>query len=939
MQHNRDPRGWCIAPALTLGVGLALLVTLGAAPAAAQRDTANVTHPGGLMTLQVEDAAIYTWTTTTATYSWQRPSGRFRLLTGSRPPTGGNPTMVGDENRAIASRYYSVAGPTTAAPTYDAFTSKLTVSVDGQPYDIHALGNAAGEQTGQPEDFWPAPPAAGSRDVYGVGRIPLDDPDPSQAAEFIEVRHHFMLIHDAVRIDYIVVNNSNSTRSVGLRQLIDASFGQFQLDGGTIVLDNGQRIDSERVIPDAEVASVPDTWVAYDRIDNPTVLLRGTLESADVNDPGMANYSAGKPDEIAWGLMRSIGADAQWNFVPNTTIPLGGQDWAYAAKWNEEDLEAGRSRRYVTYFGVGAASVDFDPPYALAAYSPVRLVVQQGDDPGTPEVEQYYLTDRNGLSPFVVYAYADNFYPSPLVDASVRISLPDGFELDPALQSFSKSLGTVGRNELKWVSWTVRAMTARPGVSVIKFTGPHGKMVEREIEIPIIPALTPAVSASGLEMISIPYEFTDTSVEWVFQSLGSMHVGGSNGLARWNPEELVYRWFPHAWVSNIVPGRGYWLLNKNRETVYFPDDLKAVPTAWEYSVNLGAGWNQIGTPFTQITYLEGTRVIDPNGAEWSMREAVDRQLLLPTLFWYDAPNNQYLWETELGDVKLSPYLGHWLFCYADLTLLFTPASLYTRSVPSAGPAGSGGGEAPGEWRAPLTVAGAGRVRSERCFGMAEAASDELDSKDVLAPPRCLPDGVTLTAELVHPRTGQALMQDIRKAAKRATEWRLVVSTNAGEQPITISWPDLSALPGELVATLEDVGAGKRLHMRTNSSYTYCSPAEGGARVFRITVQPRSGERTLVTSATVRQTGAGVAIAYCLAAEASVDVEVRNISGVLIRKVVTGKASAAGVTSQVWDGRNARGLRAPAGRYLCRVTARSPATGEQHGLVCSFQLGR
>lgn len=918
---------------------------LGTAPAQAQRDVVEVTHPGGLMVLQAEDAGrIYTWATNATAYNWQRPAGRFRLLTGPSPPRGGDPTVVGDENRPIAGSYIDMPGPTTAAPRYDAFTNKLTIAVGGEYYDLHVLAAAADEQTTTPWNYWPAPPTAGSRDIYGIGRLPLDpgearqDRNPNETTEYLDIHHRFTLIHDAVRIEYVVFNRTTRTLPIGLRQLIDASFGQWANDGGTVVLPTGQRIETERAIPDAEVTTVPESWIAYDRIDDPTMMLRGTLENRDVHDRGMADSAAGRPDRVEFGLMRSMGINELWDFIPNTAVPLAGENWAYAVRWDQADLAPGRSRRYVTYFGLGAASVDYDAPYALAAYSPVRLYVQEDNDTAAPaDVGEFYLTDREGRTPFTVHAYADNFYPAPLVDASVRITLPEGFELDPPTQSLSKSLGTVERNELRSVSWTLRARAARPGVATIVFTGPLGKVVRRHIEIPVIPALVPVPVGHGLDMVSIPYTFVDNSIEHVFQTLGSMHVGGANGLAAWHPEELGYRWFPHAHVSTVNPGRGYWLLNQNFRTVYFPTDLQAVRTDVEYSLSLRRGWNQIGTPFTRETFLEGVRVIDPYGAEWSLREAVDRGLLLPTLFWYDPATNEYRWESELRDVRLSPYTGYWLYCFENLTLLFTPASVYTRSVGVGGPEADTGGDETG-WRVPLTVSGAGRTRTQRAFGMAPDASDGLDRHDVPAPPRCPPDGVVLNAAFINPQTQQEFMQDVRTASTAPTEWLLAVETNAAGESMTIAWPDLSLLPADLVATFEDVASGERRHMRTHTSYSYRASAEG-RRLFKITVRPRSAHRTLVTAATVRQGSQGATIVYSLAAEAKVDVEIRNISGVLIRQVASDRLGGAGVNTQVWDGRNARGAQAPPGRYLARITARSPVTGEQHSMVCSFQLAR
>jgi hypothetical protein len=921
---------------------IASILTVIALPVFAQVGTVSVTHPAGITVLQVEDPQVVTYTDTArppVTHSWQRPGGRFRLLTGPTAPTGGDPTVAGDEDRAIASAWSVSTGPNSIP--YPVFTSKLTVSVDGTRYDMHQLAAAAADVTGSNavHSYFPTACVVGSRDVYLEGRIPLDNTDPALATEFINVQHYFTLIHDTLRVEYIVTNSSSQERQVGIRQVFDGLFGSgTNRDGTEVYLPNGTVINYEKVIPDAETTTIPDTWVTVDNADSPVVFIRGTVAGDDVLDPGLANSSAGKPDLIGWGLFRNVGADAQWDFTPNSVLALDAEDWAYFTRWSEKPLAVGKSRRYVTYFGVGASAADYDSPYGFAAYSPSTLKVQSGDDPTTDEVETYYLTDSQGKSAFTVTAYADNFLPASLLSASVRISLPTGLELDPTTQSLSKSLGTVRRNEDKSVSWTVRASVTRPGPAVIKFTGPQGKVVERKVYIPAVPILTPLTSAKGLEMVAIPYTFANTDAEHVFSTLGSLYPGGANALVRYQPESRTYKYFPDSFVTNIEPGYGYWLLNRNRETVYFPSDAAALNTSDSATINLSENWNQIGNPFVGPVNLSDVRVIDPNGKEWSMKEAIGRGLLLPTLFWYDAAANDYKWKTELSDVRLDPYVGYWVYAMDDISLVVPPPTLFSPAAAPKTTVSAGATEGDG-WRIPLVVSGAGKTRTGRVIGASSSATDGIDANDVLAPPSCLADGVSLSACVEQPQTGVRLMQDIRKAATTATQWNLVVDTNAADTPISVSWPDLSSLPADLTAVCEDLTSGERRYMRTTNGMTFRSGDGGGTRTFRITVQQRGSERTLVTSASVSSTAQGVVVSYSLASDSSVDVEIRNISGVPIRQVASGKVATSGANTLVWDGRNSQGSRVPAGRYLCKVTARSPQTGEQHSLVRSFQVSR
>ncbi len=937
MLHNLNPLA--ILRSRLLGPAVIALMMLATATglALAQGQILTVTHPGGLTTLLVENPIVVTWLDAAlVTHFWEVPGCRFALMTGPTAPIGGNPTISGDENRYIASVPTTSVGPPPS--TYTSFTSKLTISISGKYYDLHALGASAPDVTGSNPlwDYWPVPAVAGKRDVTAIGAVPIDDPDPTKATQFVRVQHGYTLIGDALRIEHIVTNTTTAPVPVGIRVLVDGCFGGGNnLDGQSLVLPDGRVIDTAAKLPDALTPKIPSTWLMFDNPSNPLVVVRGTLDGEEVHDPGAANETGGLPDEVAWGLFRDMGADAQWDFTPSKVEVLQDEDWAYSVKWQEKDLNPGVSRRYVTYYGLGASTSNYDPPYALMAYAPGSLVAHSSGTPSSGVT--YTLTDSQGRSPFPVYAYADNFYAAPILDAAVRISLPAGLELDPVTQPQTLSLGTLKHNDLKSVSWTVRATAARPGIATVNFIGPDAKTVQRRINIPALPILTPLTSPLGIEMVSIPYTFSDTDAQHVFGSLGDLHAGGANALIRYNPGTSGYVWFPDPFVTNISPGNGYWLLNTTRAPVVLPTDAMPLPTDVAASVNVQAGWNQIGDPFTSSLFLNTVQVIGPSGQQLTLADAVDQGMLLPTLFWYDAANEEYAWNTEVGQTRMDPYYGYWVYCQDDVTLLFPPPNLLAPAAVK--PAPRPAAPEKGAWTVALSVSGGGRVRGQRCFGESPTAKATVDAHDVLAPPTCMSTkGVQLSAELVRPSTGMRFMRDVRPAGG-TQEWELDVTTSAAGQPITVAWPDLSAVPGDLSLTLQDLTTGERRYMRTTNSYVYRADATGGPRKFKITVQPRAGHVALVTTASVKPVAGGASFVYSLAADAAVDLQVRNLSGVVVRQVSSGKVCAAGVNTQPWDGRNTAGLRVPNGVYLCTITARSPETGEQHTLVRSFQLAR
>ncbi len=931
------------------------VVLAASTPALAQAtNVLEITHPAGLMTLSVAEPVVFN-TGTGTTQAWTvRPAGQFSLRTGAGVAAGGNPLAAGDEGRTIAS---ALVGGNWNQVDY---TSKVTFSVDSEQrigtntaylFDLADLMYNQSTQTSQANlpVWWPQPLTAGTRDISGTAYLPIDGtttsfpgsaplPDPK-----LRVRHSFMLVHDAVMVEYIVFNDDSVSHQVGLRLMVDGTFGAATtLDGGPIILDDGTVINTETVIPDAANPSIimPEDWTAYDDVNDPVITVRGTVLGSEIHDPGIASMSAGAPDQIEFGLYGNMGATNQFVFTPNPRQSLLGENWAYAVKWEERQLLPGQSRRYVTYYGLGSAAADYDSPYALAAYTPVKLEVQDGDDPSTPTIEQYYLTDGAGNSPFNVTAMLDNFGAGPLVNASARISLPEGLELWPDTQSHTITMGLVERNRapLASATWTVRAAAVRPGDAEVKITGPNGKTVRRTISIPAIPIITARPSLLGLEMVSVPYGFVNSDASNVFGALSdALYPGGSAALWRWDPSTNTYKAYPDTWTSNVTPGIGFWLLNQNRETMLLPADATEVPTNTSYLVSLKRGWNQIGNPFVVPVRLDRVRVIGPQGVEWSFEEAIDRGYVLPVIYAYAPAANEYIWSTSLTSSQLTPFEGYWALAYENVTLMFAPPALYG-SAAVAGEVVST--ESADGWQVGLSVNCAGQARSGRAFGVASAASSGRDRCDVPSPPAALRSGPALDAYFAVPgEEGQGYLVDTKASDATRNTWDLAVYTEAAGAPVRISWPSLSStLPDDLVATLEDLDAGRKTYMRTSTSYTFDS-AGGGVRNLQIVVRPRASAALGLTAACAGARAGGMAITYTLSSSANIDVEVRNIAGRVVRRVVSDRAADVGTSTVLWNGMSGNGTAVPAGVYVVQVTARSADTGESTSVIRTAHVSR
>lgn len=941
--HGCSHRKKLLIAGLLGALGSVLTILLAPQPVWAQnQELLDVIHPGGLMRLIAPEPVVVSLLDDDEIEYWARPAGRFQFLTGPMASVGGDPTRAGDEDKAICSR------ATVINNGFIGYTSRIQFSIDrmnpnpdveGREFDLFDAMNGI-ELVGDPADlpeYWPIPLSATTRGVTGTAVVPVDD-EEELAGPVLEVYHNFEMVGDGLMIELVVTNTTNSRHYVGVRLALDCGFGgSTAQDGVPIILADGTVIDSERVFPDATLPHVgmPAGWLANDDPSNPLMSVKGIIDADEIHRTGFASQTAGLPDALEFGLWNRI-SGSWFNFQPNLAVGLTGENWGVGVKWEEVALEANASRRYVTYLAFGASVADYNPPFATMSYAPHRLQQQTGDDPSTPDVtEAYYLTDGEGRSPFPVSVYVDNFGTSSLLGGTVAINPPEGLTLFPTDQPRTWSLGVVPRNTLIGASWTLSAAAARPGVATVGLNGPRGRVVDRDIQIPAVPVLNPRPSPNGLEMISIPYEFTNTDAEHVFQSLGGLQPGQLGSLIRWDPEALLYRWFPHPQVTNVATGYGYWLLNRAGIPVVMPPDADPLPMTTVASLPVKRGWNQIGNPFTLPLRFDTLEVIGPYGGQWSLREAVGRGLLQPVLFSYDPTLQEYEWEQDLLDMRLDPYEGYWLLAYDELTLVMPPPGTY--SVASAGPEVQRISNEPSGWQATLVVAGAGQRAEKRVFGVSSAAQDDLDVHDVAAPPA--PLGATMQAAFVSPQGGTACLVDLKADEDTEKTWYLQVTSSQPQTGLMLSWPDLSAMPDHLIPILEDTATGARCYLRTTARYRF-EIGESGSRLFKIIVRPKTEAAPMVSQLRAQATAGGnCTITYALSAPATVEVQIRNIAGIVIRQVVSGQVCAAGVNTILWNGRSASGSRVPAGRYLCQISARSPETGQSSNVVTTFEVTR
>jgi hypothetical protein len=425
--------------------------------------------------------------------------------------------------------------------------------------------------------------------------------------------------------------------------------------------------------------------------------------------------------------------------------------------------------------------------------------------------------------------------------------------------------------------------------------------------------------APGLQLISLPGDYSAMDPSAVFR----LPTGTNLHLAAWEAPRQQYVTYAMAPADRIRPGVGYWLyLTASADLTQTGGN---VPN--QVSVPLFATWNLVGDPYVGSIDIFTAQVRDSaTGIVYDWQTARQRGLILSSLWAYVIGAYQ-------PSGSLSPYIGHWVACSRPLTVLINNTG--TAAAPRARPAAAG--KPASGWGFALTVKAGDAVDANTFLGVAPGASDGFDAGlDELKPPTP-PNGPYVAACAVAegaPADRSHLAVDMR--AKAGETYKITVETDQTGEPITVTWPDLSGLPSDVRPILRDPVAGKRVYMRTSSAYTYT--AREAARALEITLEAGGNAALVVSALQARAVGGQAEIVYTLSRAATVDIQVINMSGLRVRSLSSGGVAAAGQNRAVWDGRNERGAKVPAGRYLVVVRALGDS-GEQTRAVAALQLGR
>lgn len=873
--------------------------------------------------------------------------GRFSIET-----VGGDPLTDQDNNRIILGS--PLGGNERWTSYFVVHVPALDIDDDGTDdwtdadFEIESL-MGEWDENDPFQDLTVRPESRGTQDLDYAWQIPIDvnltpvttilasgvntSPGGSvvPGVESILVEQRLTLLRDAVRLEYRITNRSSfDNLEIGARLFLDPTFGTVPNDGAPIYLEDGaEALVQERAFDVALGDRLPDSWRSFDDLTRPASILMGILDGEDIST---TSKSAGPPDQVIFGPFRFM-FPTPWNYVAGSNS-IVQEDQGLSLRWEPVPFRRNETRVYVTYFGLGGATSKYQRPYVAAVQAPFSLEVLQGDDPSTPKIEgedHAYLSPN----PFKIRAYAANASPQRLDDVVFSLSLPEGLELASPTEPRSKSAGSVpvgGEASVEWEVKPVAGQPPGPQEFVVSATGLGipGKVLERRIEIPALPILSFPSEARQLDLISVPADFQNRDVQHIFESLGTLGVAGNAAIARWNPVDLKYHFFPDPFITSLLPGEGVWLFNGSLRDVVLPRDRIENPITQRVSVQLREGWNLIGCPYHVSTEWSTAEVVTSDGSVRSLGEAATAGLLRSTVYWY-VPNEanpalpgSYDFAGGTG-AQLRPWRGYWVRSFADLVLIINAPRVvgpYRRPPSSGCPAPADG------WQVGLRTRSGLLESTPLWFGCSLSAADGYDPQDIDQPPPLgLPGQVEMS--FVRSQWGRdsgCYLRDIRRSVNPVQEWDFEVRTDLADAPLTLTWDNLRGVPAELSLTLIDLETGAQRALRTASHYPFRSGPNGGVHRFRVRAERRVGGLQ-ITDLQVQPGRSGESsIAFTLSGPAQVEVTIQTLGGQRVCTVVQNRASEAGRSVIPWDGRDEAGRPLPNGTYLCRVQAQDEAQG-------------
>lgn len=752
-------------------------------------------------------------------------AGRWTIGT-----TGGDPLSLEDNNQSLLEGF---PYPTGAYATILA----MVRGEDGMELINVRYGDLE-------EGAWVQVPFANQlentiTDAYALAEVPL------------LIERTITLLRDVVRVEFQVTNLSNMVAQVAFGVYLDNEYGAGALPipirGGPFYTAGDGSITYETGYSGQEIPSV---IYGFNELPAYKIATQLMLRGGEITTP----------DEV-YLMSEGRGFLNFWTAEPNPARSLLRES-ATMLLWNPRNIPGGRATtKYVFYFGLANATTDFNPPGFVSLQGPFSVEYSKADGERVGEL----LPD-----PITITGYIYNTSNSvDMQNVQAFLTLSPGLEFDLG-ESAQKVIGRVGAGEERSVTWQIYADGNEFGNLTYSMSVTGSQMNPKTITRTInVPAIEERYFFGGeWEMIGVPFQAVNSDpVTMLDLPLGTFQT------ARFNPVSGSYQQ-----VFSIEPGMGFWF-RPTADTIVTLQGAEPITDSINRprTITLEPGWNQISNPFIYSIPWGRMQVLrDVASGPVKLSEAVQRNWIRGTIFWYDIYSAEYDYSSN-PTTPLVPWQGYWVRAMQRVTLIFPPVDTIGGIISASNPAGAS--SFPGSaninqestyytqpafqaspnslygptmqnlrirdrdrnlrtnaWSVRMAAFGSGGDRDTRnFFGQKAEALNGYDPMDIDKAP---PAG-SVSVSFLNTGWGEnsgRYTTDFR-AVSTSARWTAEVYNAGPSQTVTLSFNDFQNLPTGMRLVLQDTITGRSQILRPGSVYRFTA-GSGETRMFNISAQHR-----------------------------------------------------------------------------------------------------
>ncbi len=581
---------------------------------------------------------------------------------------------------------------------------------------------------------------------------------------------------------------------------------------------------------------------------------------------------------------------------------------------NFSDSSSNGVTRLLWNFGDGSQSLDKNPVHiydSAGVYSVKLIAAGPGGIDSVTKVNLITVDSLSWTAPRVVNAgdsiSISTTIPSYFNPTSYQLFYKEGGQSAYTEENFQPKNDSI-RAIIPPSAITIRGIEFYTKISDGKnsITYPQTDPVNHPATINVrIQSVSPTVSiqSSKYEMISLPIDMgNQDAINFLIDAYGTYNKKNWR-LLRWNNDSASYLEYPNL-KTRLTPGTAFWLITKNGNSFKL-SNVQSINTSTLFTVNLGAGWNQIGDPFAFPVAWDN---IQNSG------------LVQSPISW-----NSSTQEYEPDKTIMVPWMGYWVYnpSAEPITLRIPPKE----SIPAAKENVFGRLSADEFILQVKAYSSTGGQDTQNYVGMINSKKSGANKSDVLEPP---PVSGKINLSIVS--KGKDYIENFVPSSTEGAYWDIEIHSDEPVNNAKIEFEMKSSLPQDFkiwfldkdnMLSIPVVNNAVKLQLPQSgkSSYRLIVGKEEFARKNADKIPLAAPDYSLLQNYP-NPFNITTNIVYNLHERSRVRVVVYDILGRQVKVLVNKEFQDPGEHSIIWDGTNRDGNTAASGVYIYRIKANS-----------------